>query len=176
MARPPADVLEHIDAQLEILGLASEGEHPLVARANRHQSLSDKHPLACREQMLRACERIRAHSFELCFDRIEGRDGDPGTIHWTLRGRASSPPGFSELLEEVKRNLHAEHVDDRPGHTPHVTLNYFAMLPLVPAVQPLAPVVWLVDRIELVVAGGHPYRYDTLMSWPLLPQRQAALF
>lgn len=178
MARPPAQVRHAIAARLDAFALTEEEVRVMVASANWHQSLSDKYPMACREKLLRACDGLVASSASLTFDRIAS-DRDPANpIHWTLKGRTDKPPAFAELLDAVKRRLNAEGIADRLGHNAHVTLSYFAKRQLDPnrKTVPIAPIAWTIDQIELVVAGGDPYGYQTLMQWPLLPPRQAALF
>lgn len=178
MARPPAAVLEAIDARLASLGLAPEAQCALVAPVNRHQSLSDKHPPDARERLLQACAGLRSAGFTLVFDRISSGREPAGSIHWTLQTRGGKPDGFVELLEQVRRALATVGIDDQLGHSAHITLSYFARQPLGDGRGALriAPIAWQVDTIELVAAGGTPYRYDTLMRWPLLAPRQAALF
>ncbi len=65
------------------------------------------------------------------------------------------------------------------GHTPHVTLSYGFRGELPPS-QPMRPVEWPVDVVELVVGGGKPYGYETLGRWALGPAAarvsQASLF
>ncbi|WP_369933833.1 hypothetical protein [Xanthomonas tesorieronis] len=178
MARPPAQVRHAIAARLDAFALTAEDARAMVAPANWHQSLSDKYPMACREKLLRACDGLVASSASLTFDRIAS-DGEPAnSIHWTLKGRAEKPPAFAELLDAVQRRLNAEGIADRLGHNAHVTLSYFAKRQLDQECRtvPIAPIAWTIDRIELVAAGGDPYGYQTLMHWPLLPPRQAALF
>ncbi|MDL5366509.1 hypothetical protein QSH18_12955 [Xanthomonas sp. NCPPB 2654] len=178
MARPPAQVRHDIGVRLDALALDAEDAHVLVAPANWHQSLSDKHPMACRENLMRACEGLVASSVSLAFDRIVSGDEPANSIHWTLKGRAEKPPAFADLLDAVKHRLNAEGIADRLGHTAHVTLSYFARrrLDQERKMVRIAPIAWTVDRIELVAAGGKPYGYRTLMQWPLLPPRQAELF
>lgn len=177
MARPSAQVRHEIATRLQALALPGAAARAMVAPSNWHQSLSAKHPMAYRDALIRACERLVGSSASLVFDRITSGKQPKGGIHWTLRGPSATTPAFADLLDALQRRLLAARVPDRMGHTAHITLNYFGDHTLGDGKpMPLAPIVWTIDRIELVVAGGTPYGYQTLMQWPLASPRQSALF
>lgn len=74
--------------------------------------------------------------------------------------------------------LAAEGIDDRVGHTPHVTPSYTAPKHLKPPKIKEA-IEWILDEVLLVVGGGSPYRYEVLGRWdlrPLAASRQQNLF
>lgn len=144
----------------------------LVPLANLHQSLSasvsSPTEMVC-STLLQVGASVSAHACTLHFNRIEGRADAHGPIHWTMRPRGV-PKAFTALLQEVqKRLVEAGFGHIATGVTPHMTLSYRAPEPLDKIVlDPLIP--WTIDELCLVIGGGHPYRYDIIGRWPLLPE------
>jgi hypothetical protein len=144
----------------------------LVPLENLHQSLSAAiHAPSemVRLALLQVGKAICARSFTLYFNRIDGRAIVPGKIHCTMRARGV-PKAFTALLKEVQgRLVEAGFGDIATGVTPHMTLSYRAPEPLDKIVLD-PPIPWTIDELCLVIGGGHPYRYDIIGRWPLLPE------
>ncbi len=174
MARPPPPVVATIDASVAAEGLDRIPGNGLVNPANWHQSLSDRHQRADVDALARACAGIAVPAFALVFNRIRSSGLAPGPYHWTLLARGGPPPGFVDLLAAVSTGLATQGIRDEAGHSAHITLSYHARTPL-PGTVKIAPIEWLVDEIELVVAGGTPYGYHTIARWPLANRVQGSL-
>ncbi|WP_394418055.1 2'-5' RNA ligase family protein [Roseateles sp. BYS78W] len=138
----------------------------LFTRSNWHQSLSDRHwpedVPDLRERLLRAGSRVQAFAVPMTLNRIVAQ-GE----HWAFKARGT-PQGFAELLAAVQRALKAEGIDDRVGHTPHVTISYTAPANLRPP-KIRESIDWILDEILLVSGGGTPYHYEVVGRWPLIP-------
>lgn len=164
--------VDDIRALLARIGLDKRLGDALVALANLHQSFSGCIFLPTDEDcaaLLQVGEAVSAHSCTLHFNRIEGRADAPGHIHWTMRARGV-PKAFTALLKEVQARLvQAGFGHIATGVTPHMTLSYRAPEPLDKIVLD-PPIPWAIDELCLVIGGGHPYRYDIIGRWPLLPE------
>ena len=172
MAMPPQARVDDIGALLERFGLDKRLGSALFALANLHQSFSERIFLPTNEDcaaLLRVGAAVSAASCTLHFNRIEGPVGVPGRIHWTMRARGV-PKAFTALLQEIQRRLvQAGFGHIATGVTPHMTLSYCAREPLDKIVLD-PPVAWTIDELSLAIGGGHPYRYDIIGRWPLLPE------
>ncbi|AND67682.1 hypothetical protein ATSB10_02280 [Dyella thiooxydans] len=155
----------------------------MFALANLHQSFSERifSPTASdRAALLRVGAAVSASSCTLDFNRIEGSAGLPGHIHWRMSAYGV-PRAFTALLKEVQQRLaEAGFGHIATGVTPHMTLSYSAPSPLNKIVLD-PPLRWTIDELCLVMGGGHPYRYEIIGRWPLLPEidppaMQPALF
>ena len=169
---PPPALVEYIGALRERLGLDKRLGSALFALANLHQSLSERIFSPTDEDcasLLRVGAAVSASSCTLDFNRIEGPAGLPGHIHWRMSAYGV-PKAFTALLKEVQKRLaEAGFGHIATGVTPHMTLSYCAREPLDKIV--LDPSIrWTIDELCLVIGGGHPYRYDIIGRWPLLPE------
>jgi 2'-5' RNA ligase len=169
---PGAAWARGIGTRLMEAGLDKRLGDALVPLENLHQSLSAS--IRSPSEMVRSAllgvgEAICARSFTMYFNRIEGRAIEPGNIQCTMRARGV-PKAFTALLKEVQACLvQAGFGHIATGVTPHMTLSYRAPEPLDKIVlDPL--IAWTIDELCLVVGGGHPYRYDIIGRWPLLPE------
>jgi len=166
MAMPSRAVLDAMQVLVDRYGVARQLNGALFVPSNWHQSLSDRHweedTPDVREKMLRAGAKVSAQAVAMRLNRIVA-NGE----HWAFRARGS-PDGFDELLAAVRRALATEGIDDRAGHTPHVTLSYTAAEHQKP--PKIKEVIdWVLDEVLLVVGGGSPYHYEILGRWPLQP-------
>lgn len=169
---PPPAVVDYIHVLLGRLGLVKRLGSALFVPANLHQSFSERIFLPTDEDcaaLLQVGAAVSASSCTLHFNRIVGPARMPDPIHWTMRARGV-PPAFAALLQEVQSRLvQAGFGHIATGVTPHMTLSYRAPEPLDKIVlDPLIP--WTIDELCLVIGGGHPYRYDIIGRWPLLPE------
>lgn len=167
IARPPASLRDAVEAELRAHGLADAMKR--WPSSNWHQSLSQKHAVAHRPAIAHAMGSLVAPSFELVFNRI-AQHGDQW--HVCTKGH---PDDLRTLLSKLRPLLSDQGIEDPGAHSPHITISYRAPRPLTEAV-PIRPLSWQVNEIELVLAGGAPYRYTTLERWSLAPPRQADLF
>ena len=177
LARVSGDVREALLRALSRHALDRRLGGMLFAPCNWHQSLSNRHRRQ-EEQALRHAGTLAAATataFDVVFNRFASSTGPDGRIHWMACTRGAKPAGLTAVLDAVRTGLAASAIHESSGHTGHVTLCYRAPEPLA-ASLPIAPVPWTVDAVELVRAGGDPYRYTTLERWALQPQRQPALF
>jgi 2'-5' RNA ligase len=182
-AMPPPVLVDYIGALLDRFGLPQRLGRALFAPANLHQSFSERIFLPTDEDcaaLMQVGAAVSAASCTLHFNRIVGPASTSGPIHWAMRARGV-PPAFTALLQAIQSRL----VQAGLGHiatniTPHMTLSYHAPQPLDKIVlEP--PIRWTIDELCLVIGGGHPYRYDIIGRWPLLPEidppaTQAGLF
>ena len=169
---PPPAVVDYIHVLLGRLGLVKRLGSALFVPANLHQSFSERIFLPTDEDcaaLLQVGAAVSASSCTLHFNRIVGPARMPDSIHWTMRARGV-PPAFAALLQEGQSRLvQAGFGHIATGVTPHMTLSYRAPEPLDKIVlDPLIP--WTIDELCLVIGGGHPYRYDVIGRWPLLPE------
>ena len=138
----------------------------LFVPTNWHQSLSDRYwegdSPDLLERLLRAGDQVLAQAVSMTLNRIVAA-GE----HWAFKARGK-PSAFAELLVAVRRALLTEGIDDRAGHTAHVTISYTAPTQLSPPKIKEA-VEWILDEIQLVVGGGSPYHYEVLGRWPPRP-------
>lgn len=167
MARPQPEVLSAMVQEVTKNGLDTRLGAALFAPENWHQSLSSPffYEEGLHERLLQAGSRIAASCCVLTFNRISSLQGATRGIHWAFRVRGQ-PKGFRELLHTVRAALIAEGVNEKHGHSPHVTISYRA--PTTLSTQVITPIDWTIDEIQLVLAGdSKPYRYHTLERWPL---------
>lgn len=171
LARPGAAVNDGLDGLLASHPVASRLGRAAVPRANRHQSLSDRYvdTPEIRELMARAGAGVRAQALTLAFERLCSGPRKPGSHLWLVRPVQRSSKALETVVRAINAALVAQGLPPGGGHLPHVTLSYSAALAL-PADEPIAPIEWSIDTIELVVGGGDPYRYETLGSWRLAPE------
>ena len=167
IARPTASLREALEAELHAHGLADALER--WPSSNWHQSLSQKHPMTARLAVASAMASLTAVSFEMVINRVVSQNDQ-----WHLRMHGN-PPAFAALLSSLRSVLSREGIDDPGAHRPHITLSYHAPRPLHGSVA-IRPISGQVTEIELVQAGGEPYRYTTLERWALAPPSQADLF
>lgn len=145
-----------------------------------HQSVSDRYADRpdIRERLLAAGASLRALGFTLELDQVRAAKNTRGSFNVDARERRGSAE-LEALVAAVNEAVTAQGLPAGGGHTPHVTLSYGFRGTLPPS-QPMAPVEWPVETVELVVGGGTPYRYDTLGHWTLAPAvprvSQASLF
>ena len=172
VAMPSPVLVEYIGALLERYGLDKRLGTAMCALANLHQSFSERIflPTASdRAALLRVGAAVSASSCTLDFNRIEGPAGLPGHIHWRMSAYGV-PKAFTALLKEVQKRLaEAGFGHIATGVTPHMTLSYCAREPLDKIVLDQS-IRWTIDELCLVIGGGHPYRYDIIGRWPLLPE------
>ncbi len=142
----------------------------MFPRANWHQTLSSRYPNEPEYQnlLLRAGANVRAESFPLKFDSIRSRVNQKGDIHHTFVGPRMCK-GLSALIAAIRSVLRMEGIDDNGGHTPHITLSYWA--PALLDTISFNPVVCPVEEFLLVRNGGTPFHYEELGRWPLFPPR-----
>lgn len=171
VALPGASVNDGIDGLLASHPVGNRLGRAAVPRANRHQSLSDRYvdTPEMRERMSRAGESVRAQALTLAFERLCSGPRNPGSHLWLVRPAQKSSKQLDAVVRAINAALVAQGLPPGGGHSPHVTLSYSAALAL-PGDEPIAPVEWSIDTIELVVGGGNPYRYETLGSWRLAPE------
>ena len=170
-------------ARLTDIGLVECLGDSLVPLANLHQSFSERIFLPTDEDcaaLMQVGAAVSAASCTLHFNRIVGPASTSGPIHWAMRARGV-PPAFTALLQAIQSRLvQAGFGHIATGVTPHMTLSYGAPEPLDKIVLD-PPIRWTIDELCLVIDGGHPYRYDIIGRWPLLPEidppaTQAGLF
>lgn len=171
LAHPSAAVNDGIDGMLASHPVGSRLGRAAVPRANRHQSLSDRYvdTAEIRELMARAGESIRAQALTLTFERLCSGPRNPGSHLWLVRPAQKASQPLGAVVRAINAALVAQGLPHGGGHTPHVTLSYSAALALT-GDEPIAPIEWPIDTIELVAGGGNPYRYETLGSWRLVPE------
>lgn len=167
MAMPSPEVRAHLQVILTAAGWDQQLGEALFDPQNWHQSLS--HPLpgsdALRERMLDIGSRIDAAAFTTVLNRVRG-SGQPDAVHWAFHA-TQRPAAFDALVKTIRDGLQTVGLDDMPGHSPHVTISYWAPARL--AAQKIPPIGWRIDELLLVETCSAPYRYRTLASWPLRP-------
>ena len=172
LARPGASVSDALDRLLAAHPVGGRLGRSAVPAANRHQSLSDRYidTPEIRERMLRAGENVRAPAMTLAFERLCSAPRHPGNRHlWLARPVQRSSQPLQTVIRAINAALAAQGLPPGGGHAPHVTLSYSAALAL-PHDEPIAPIEWTLDTIELAVGGGDPYHYETLGHWRLGPE------
>lgn len=171
LARPGVAVNDGIDRLLATHPVGKRLGRAAVPRANRHQSLSDRYvdTPEIRERMMRAGESFRAQALTLAFERLCSGPRHPGSHLWLVRPTQRSSKALQAVLRAINTALAVQGLPPGGGHAPHITLSYSAALALA-GDEPIAPIEWSVDTIELVAGGGSPYRYETLGSWRLAPE------
>lgn len=171
VALPSASVNDAIDGLLSSHPVASRLGRAAVPRANRHQSLSDRYvdTPEIRERMSRAGESVRAQALTVAFERLCSGPRNPGSHLWLVRPAQKSSKPLDAIVRAINTALVAQGLPPGGGHSAHVTLSYSAALAL-PDDEPIAPIEWSIDTIELALGGGNPYRYETLGSWRLAPE------
>src|SRR4051812_11801592 len=122
----PMRMRRQMHGALAPLNLTNVVGHALFASSNWHQSLSDWHDPSSIDALRHACSQLEAHAFCFRLDRFVSTGKQPGDIHWALRSQHGDPPGFLELLDELRRVLRLSGIDDQCRHSAHVTLSYFA--------------------------------------------------
>ncbi|KQP22669.1 2'-5' RNA ligase family protein [Pseudorhodoferax sp. Leaf267] len=169
MAKPSPDVCEQMQRILATEGWDRQLGEALFDAQNWHQSLS--HPLpysdALRNRLLDIGSRIDAAAFTTVLNRVRGSGlaGQADAIHWAFH--ATRPPAFDALVKTIRDGLQTLGLEGMPGHSPHVTISYWAPTRL--AVQKIAPIAWRIEELLLVETCSSPYRDRTLASWPLRP-------
>jgi hypothetical protein len=143
---------------------------------NWHQSLSDRYwpdeNAELEKRLLRACARVSAQRVTLLLNRIVRK----GT-HWAFCARGR-PKSFDELLVAIRVALAIEGFDDKAGHTPHVTISYWAPVAL-PPLKISPPIPCVIDQILLLksMGSGRDYHYEQVgPAWPLQRPSQLDLF
>ncbi|KQW48197.1 MULTISPECIES: 2'-5' RNA ligase family protein [unclassified Roseateles] len=176
VALPPQAVVDALKTFLDDQGLTSQLGGTMFQPFNWHQSLSGQFwQTAGIEAKLRAAgELLSARQVEFQMNRIVGR----GT-HWEFKP-FGNPPGFTDLLAAVQAALRAVGVSDRGGHSPHMTVSYWAPTAL-RSVKIGPPIRWTIDTVSLVcgMADQSGYRYELVRQWPLhaaAPKAQHELF
>ncbi|MGM8061117.1 hypothetical protein [Vogesella indigofera] len=171
IAKPQPEVLSAMVQEVTKHQLHTLLGAALFAPENWHQSLSRpyRYEAGLCERLLLAGSRIAANCCVVTLNRISSQHAAAPGIHWAFRARGQ-PKGFPALLSAVRSALIAQGVDERQGHSPHVTISYRAPTPLSSRV--IAPIDWTIDEIQLVLAGdSEPYRYQTLGHWALATPR-----
>jgi len=174
MGRPPPDVVRQLSDVVEAAGLVQRLGRRYFDPANSHQSFSNRHKDDAVElaRMIAVGSAIQAHAFDLSLDRIVSTVKD--RIDWRFESSKGRTPEFDAMLRAVRAAFDcADGIQDEVQHAPHVTFAYGAPERLRTLHFPA--VAWTVDRIELVRRMEHPYRYETLASWPLLPALRSAV-
>ena len=167
VALPPPEVRDALLRAVRINRLDTRLGSAMFPHANWHQTLSDRYPdtAKMRARMLRAGARAAAHACTLTFNRLrDQRHGE--TWDWAFKAKGR-PQGFDALLAAIAAALATEGVETATGHTPHMTVSYWAPEPLGPS--DMAPLHWTLTDIRLVLGGGQPYQYTALGQWPLQP-------
>lgn len=170
MAQPAPEVRLAMERALTTHGLDKQLDGALFDSQNWHQSLS--HPLpsssALCNRMMDMGSRIKATAFTMDLNQIRGKGpvGPSNTIHWAFHA-TTRPAAFDALVAAVREAFHQEGVRDMSGHTPHVTISYWAPDKL--ATTKIQPIAWRIDELLLVESRSDPYRYHTLAKWPLRP-------
>lgn len=174
MARPGPRVLSTLEEALAGSGLDSTLGGAKFHPGSWHQSLSNRHQddPDRRMRMLRAGARVQAPAFDLVLNRISSQGDASDSIHWSFRARGASPSGLASLMASLRAELQGEGIDDKGGHSPHLTISYRAPVRFAGSL-PVAPIAWRIDAFELVQGGGKPYRYRTIGKWPLLAGPEA---
>ncbi|WP_326536028.1 2'-5' RNA ligase family protein [Pseudorhodoferax sp.] len=171
MAKPSTEVRHAMQQVLADNGWDGQLGDTLFAPDNWHQSLS--HPMpstpARRHALMEIGAHVRSQAFTLLLNRIAGTAADPTSIHWKFYA-TTRPAGLDALLANIRDGLQAQGLDGMPGHSPHVTVSYWAPHKL--ARQPIRPIPWRIDEVLLVESQGDPYRYNTLGRWSLRPAPQ----
>jgi hypothetical protein len=171
VAMPSPLVKKACKDALDAAGLNAVLQGTLFDPSNWHQSLSDRFFQRSRvESLRRACSRVRATACTLALNRVRG-SGGPEAFHWAFHARGK-PALFTALLAEVNRGLMAEGLPASGGHSPHISISYWAPCAL-PSLS-IRPILWTIDEILLVEGhslGEHEehYRYDVIDRWPLQP-------
>lgn len=133
-----------------------------------HQSLSPKYGFSddkCR-RMMKAGARVDAAAFTTVLNRVRGEARISNKIHWEFRA-TRRPPEFDALQVAIRHALIQEGLEVMHGHTPHVSICYWA-----PGTLPLTkihPIPWRIDELLLVKTQPGTPRYQTLARWPLRP-------
>lgn len=139
--------------------------------ANWHQSLSDSWSEVpqIHDAMMRAGDALVAAPVTMQLGQIDGPRQNGRRLDWAIRP-STSVDGFTDLVGAVQASLQKHGVNDKTGHTPHITASYRGphLLPK----TPIASVEWTIDTVELVATREHPYRYETLARWPLTGARE----
>lgn len=166
MARPPQPVRAALLARLQQHGLSARLGPELFAPAHWHQSLSNLFEATAdhRSRLLRIGEELVADTFAMYFNRVAGNTAQAGRIHWSVLARGT-PTGFSALLAALGQGLEAAGMTVGNRHTPHLTISYRAPEPL--RSQPIEPVEWRVDELQLVERSTRPFGYQMVARWPL---------
>lgn len=164
MAMPSPSVRAGLAILIQRYGVDKLLGGSLFVPTNWHQSLSDRHwedsMPDLRGKLMRAGARVSAHAVPMTLNRIVAHGA-----HWSFQAKGK-PAGFVELLNAIRAALSAEGIDDRIGHTPHVTVSYTAPDRLI-APKIREAVEWIIDEVLLVKGGGSPYHYEVLGRWPL---------
>lgn len=176
IAKPPVPVVNSLETIVQFHGVDQQLGRAMSTSGNWHQTLSSRYDDEPRyqERMLRAGANVKATQIVLTLDRITGpaRPTDID-IHYEFRG-PRNVKSLSVLLSAVQSALYAEGIGDGKGHSPHITISYFAPAPIETIY--FAPIVWLITEILLVRTGGKPFHYEELGRWPLAPAKQLDLF
>jgi hypothetical protein len=180
LLRPGPIVADRLMQSVEISGLGPALGDRLFDRTNLHQSVSDRHPDTPEKLSLmrRVGDTLVANAFDLSLDRIVSRCGERIDLRFEPSD-GKTPPFLAFLTAMRGAFAQVPGVDDPVLHAPHLTFCYGAPAPLKTLRFP--PIQCSFDRLELVRRMHHPYRYDTLAAWPLLPatastMSQSALF
>lgn len=173
MACPPAEVGDRIESAIQELHLDQQLRTLLVARANWHQSLSDRYwpdeMPDVERLLLRAGDLMTAHAVTMKLSWIVSNEG-----YSALKPRGM-PAGFVDLLRAINAALAKQGLSASALNAPHITLSYLAAI----ADAPIAtePIDWSIDRVLLVRSEGDGpgYHYREIASWklpaaPLAPQ------
>ena len=169
-ALPGLDLAEQWLMRVAAAGVASKLGRRMFAVENWHQTLSGRHfdaDDAIIARLMDAGARISAQAVTLRFNRVIWSHNElKGVSHCTMytEGR---PVEFDALLAGVQKALSEVGLGDDEGHRPHITLSYDAG-ELHPTVD-LIPIEWTINEVLLLKGHGHPYRYDVIGRWPLLP-------
>lgn len=180
MGRPTASVSANLMRVATAAGLVARLGNRLFDAGNLHQSFSDRHDdsAATLRRLIEVGDALVSPAFDIRFDRVTG--AKQSRIDWRFEPSAGKTPEFMGVLEAVRAAFdQVAGIADPVRHTPHITFGYGAPAPI--QTMRFPPVVWTVERIELVRCISDPYRYDTIASWDLLlpthhSAAQAALF
>lgn len=170
MAKPAPEVCGHMQGLLAAGGWDRQLGDTLFDPQNWHQSLSHPLPysLALRDCLLELGSRIEAAAFTMVLNRVRGSGmaGQADAIHWAFHA-TQRPAAFDALVRCIRDGLQTVGLQGMPGHSPHVTISYWAPGKL--RAQKIPPVAWRIDEFLLVESCNAPYRYRTLSRWPLRP-------
>ncbi|WP_162823811.1 hypothetical protein [Lysobacter sp. TY2-98] len=166
IARPPRAVVDRLYQSLVDAGIIAMLGGEMFPTANWHQSLSDawSEVQQIHDAMMRAGDELVAAPVTMQLAQIDGPRQNGRRLDWVIRPSASVG-GFADLVGAVRSSLQKHGINERAGHTPHITASYRGphLLPK----KPIAPVEWTIDTVELVATRETPYRYETLARWPL---------
>ena len=161
-------VTADLDSVIQSAGIKTALGARLFPPALWHQSVSDRYAdrPELRERLLAAGGRVRARGLTVELDELKVARNKHGKFNVEARQRSACPE-LVALVDAVNYAVAQQGLPKGKGHSAHVTLSYNFEGGL--KTQPMIPVQWAADALELVVGGGQPYTYTTLGRWMLDP-------